>query len=137
MSGRAEQAALPWPTDRSAGPLPRSAAPEILVAVLRSDGDSQLEETETQGLTAVLAVGIAAQNAGRFVMRTRAPGTSDRVYGWRLRGDGLQPLSGSEVFDAYRTDAEAAGIVVPESNVDYCEPPDLGEAGQPGGGHTH
>ncbi|MGW2885179.1 hypothetical protein ACWDDN_07385 [Streptomyces griseoruber] len=114
-----------------------AAAPETLVAVLHSEGDSQLEHTETLGLTAVLAFGIAAQNAGRLVMHTSTPGRSDRVYGWRLRGDGLRPLSETEVSDAYRIDAQAAGIDVPESNVDYCEPPDLGEAGQPGGGHTH
>jgi hypothetical protein len=69
-------------------------------------------------------------------MRTSAPGTSDRVYGWRLRGDGLQPLTAAEVSDAHNTDIQAGRIVAPGSNIDYCEPPDLGDAGRPGG-HTH
>jgi hypothetical protein len=60
-------------------------------------------------------------------MRTSAPGTADRVYGWRLRGEGLHPLSAGEVFDAYCTDIENGDIIAPESDVDYCEPPDLGE----------
>ncbi|WP_328879183.1 hypothetical protein [Streptomyces sp. NBC_00299] len=113
-----------------------SAAPETLVVGLRTDGDSQLEEPEVLELTTVLAFGIAAHNAGDLVMRTSAPGTSDRVYGWRLRGDGLQPFTAAEVFDAYRTDTEAADTDVTEANVDYCEPPDLGEVGRPSG-HTH
>ncbi|MFE1462547.1 hypothetical protein ACFW6M_15800 [Streptomyces nigra] len=112
------------------------AAPETLVAVLRTEGDSQLDETEAPELTKVLACGIATHNAGSLIMRTSAPGTSDRVYGWRLRGDGLQPLTAAEVFDAHSSDIQAGRIVASGSNVDYCEPSDLGEAGRPGG-HTH
>ncbi|MFF4503018.1 hypothetical protein [Streptomyces sp. NPDC001401] len=117
-----------------------SAAPETLVAVLHADdnadGDTQLDESEALEFTTVLALGIAIHRAGGLVMRTSAPGTTDRVYGWRLRGDGLQPLTAGEVFDAYCTDIESGDIVSPDSGVDYCEPPDLGDAGQPGG-HTH
>jgi len=69
-------------------------------------------------------------------MRTSAPGTTDRVYGWRLRGEGLAPLTAGEVFDAYCTDIESGDIVSPEPGVDYTEPPDLGDAGEPSG-HTH
>ncbi len=113
-----------------------SAEPETLVVGLRTDGDLQLEEIEALELTTVLAFGIAARNTGGLVIRTSAPGTSDRVYGWRLRGDGLQPLTSVEAFDAYRADSEFSGTGVAETKVDYCEPPDLGEVGR-SGGHTH
>jgi hypothetical protein len=117
-----------------------SAEPETLVAVLYADdnaaGDTRLDQTRALELTTVLALGIATHSAGGVVMRTSAPGTSDRVCGWRLRGDGLQPLTAGEVFDAYCTDAESGDIVSPESGVDYSEPPDLGDSGQVGG-HTH
>ncbi|MEV0220690.1 hypothetical protein [Streptomyces sp. NPDC050704] len=117
-----------------------SAEPETLVAVLNADdnaeGDTRLDEAEALEFTTVLALGVATHSAGALVMRTSAPGTSDRVYGWRLRGDGLQPLTAGEVFDAYCTDTESGDIVSPESGVDYIEPPDLGDAGQVGG-HTH
>lgn len=117
-----------------------SAEPETLVAVLHADdnaeGDPQLDETEALEFTTVLALGIATHGAGGLVMRTSTPGTSDRVYGWRLHGDGLQPLTAGEVFDAYCTDTESGDIVSPEPGVDYTEPPDLGDSGQ-AGGHTH
>ncbi|MFF1724031.1 hypothetical protein [Streptomyces sviceus] len=113
-----------------------SAVPETLVVGLRTDGDLQLEETEALELTTVLAFGIAAHNAGGLVMRTSTSGMNDRIYGWRLRGDGLQPFTAAEAFDAYRTHIEVGGVGVTETNVDYCEPPDLGEVGQQGG-HTH
>ncbi|MCT9080439.1 hypothetical protein [Streptomyces fulvoviolaceus] len=113
-----------------------AAVPETLVVRLRTDGDLQLDEAEALELTTVLAFGIAAHNAGGLVIRTSAPDTSDRVYGWRLRGDGLQPLTAAEAFDAYRAHIEAGDTSVTETNVDYCEPPDLGEVGR-SGGHTH
>ncbi|MGA5506895.1 hypothetical protein [Streptomyces umbrinus] len=114
-----------------------SAEPETLAAVLHAEGDStRLDETESLEFTTVLALGIATHSAGGVVMRTSAPATSDRVYGWRLRGDELQPLTAAEVFDAYCTDTESGDIVSPESGVDYTAPPDLGDEGQ-AGGHTH
>ncbi|AVH60077.1 MULTISPECIES: hypothetical protein [Streptomyces] len=116
-----------------------SATPETLVAVLRAEDDAgaaHLDESETLEFTAVLALGIATQSAGGLVMRTTAPDTTDRIYGWRLRGDGLEPLTAAEVFDAYCTDAASGDLVSPESGVDYCVPPDLGEEGE-ARGHTH
>jgi hypothetical protein len=118
-----------------------SATPEPLVAVLWAnetpEGTIRLDETEALEFTTVLAVGIATQCAGGLVMRTSAPNTADRVYGWRLRGEGLQPLTAGEVFDAYCTDVESGDLVSPESGVDYCTPPDLGDEGTTKGGHTH
>ncbi|MFF4836733.1 hypothetical protein [Streptomyces sp. NPDC001315] len=117
-----------------------SATPETLVSVLHADDDidgaAQLDEAEALEFTTVLALGIATQSPGGLVMRTSAPGSSDLIYGWRLHGDGLAPLTAGEVFDAYCTDVENGDLISPESDVDYCEPPDLG--GQaPASGHHH
>lgn len=117
-----------------------SGTPETLVSVLHADEDddgaTHLDEAEALEFTTVLALGIATQNAGGLVMRITGPGTTDRIYGWRLRGDGLEPLTAGEVFDAYCTDVESGDLISPESGVDYCEPPGLGEEG-PTSGHRH
>ncbi|MGW3288929.1 hypothetical protein ACWDR3_30245 [Streptomyces sp. NPDC001002] len=116
-----------------------SATPETLVSVLHvdqdDDGATELDEAEALEFTTVLALGIATQSPGGLVMRTSAPGTVDRVYGWRLRGEGLQPLTAGEVFNAYCTDIESGDLISPESDVDYCLPPDLGDEQQPPGHH--
>ena len=117
-----------------------SATPETLVSVLHADEDDdgaiQLDEAEALEFTTVLALGIATRSPGGLVMRTSTPGTTDRVYGWRLRGERLAPLTAGEVFDAYCTDIESGDLISPESDVDYCAPPDLGEEG-PTPGHHH
>jgi hypothetical protein len=117
-----------------------SATAETLVSVLHADEDEhgalQLDEAEALEFTTVLALGLATQSPGGLVIRTSGPGTTDRVYGWRLRGDDLRPLTAGEVFDAYCTDMDSGDIISPESDVDYCVPPDLGEEGQTPG-HRH
>ncbi|MFD9005741.1 hypothetical protein ACFV0T_33130 [Streptomyces sp. NPDC059582] len=117
-----------------------SGTPEPLAAVLHADDDidgtTSLDEAEALEFTTVLALGIATHSPGGLVMRTSAPGSPDRIYGWRLRGDGLAPLTAGEVFDAYCTDVENGDIISPESGVDYCEPPDLGDE-EPKPGHHH
>ncbi|MEU9788578.1 hypothetical protein AB0H92_47840 [Streptomyces phaeochromogenes] len=117
-----------------------STEPETLVAVLRADDDQHgtphLDEAEALEFTTVLALGIATQSPGGLVMRAGTPDSTYRVYGWRLRGEGLEPLTAGEVFDAYCTDVESGDLVSPESGVDYCAPPDLGEEG-PRTRHTH
>lgn len=116
------------------------STPEPLVSVLHADDDSDgathLDEAEALEFTTVLALGLATRSPGGLVMRTTAPGTTDRIYGWRLRGDGLAPLTAAEVFDAYCTDIENGDLIAPESGVDYCVPPDLGEEDTPPG-HRH
>ena len=116
-----------------------SAAPETLLAVLHADedpdGTTRIDETEALEFTTVLALGIATHRAGGLVMRTVAPDTADRVHGWRLRGERLEPLTAAEVFDAYCTDADSGDLISPESGVDYCAPPELG-VDEPTG-HTH
>ncbi|MBC2905128.1 hypothetical protein [Streptomyces cupreus] len=117
-----------------------SGTPEALVSVLHADedtsGTTELDEAEALEFTTVLALGIATHSPGGLVMRTSTPGTTDTIYGWRLRGDGLEPLTAGEVFDAYCTDIESGDLISPESGVDYTVPPDLGEAGA-ASGHTH
>ncbi|GAA0931451.1 hypothetical protein [Streptomyces thermoalcalitolerans] len=111
-----------------------------LTAVLHADdaddaddedaaGPPRLDEAEALEFTTVLALGIATGGPGGLVMRTTAPGTCDRVYGWRLRAGGLVPLTAGEVFDAYCTDIDTGDPIAPESGVDYSEPPDLGDEG--------
>ncbi|MFF9818631.1 hypothetical protein [Streptomyces sp. NPDC014006] len=115
-----------------------SGPPETLLAVLHADQDddgaTQLDEAEALEFTTVLALGLATDGPGGLVMRTSAPGSPDRIYGWRLRNNTLRPLTAGEVFDAYCTDIESGDLVSPESDVDYCEPPDLGEDETP---HHH
>jgi hypothetical protein len=117
-----------------------TGTPETLVSVLHADEDEdgslQLDEAEALEFTTVLALGIATQSPGGLVMRTSAPGTADRIYGWRLRSDGLEPLTAGEVFDAYCTDIDSGDLISPESDVDYCVPPDLGPEDQTPG-HRH
>ncbi|WP_320780614.1 hypothetical protein [Streptomyces sp. CRN 30] len=117
-----------------------SAASQPLTAALRSEGPGapwRTDDTGTLELTTVLAVGLATQSAGGLVMRTSGSGTTDRVYGWKLRGDGLVPLTAGEVFDAYCTDSASGDLVSPESGVDYCAPPSIDDQGPTKGGHTH
>ncbi|KKD04180.1 hypothetical protein [Streptomyces sp. WM6386] len=117
-----------------------TATPETLVSVLHADidadGTTQLDEAEALEFATVLALGLATQTPGGLVMRTSVPKTTDRIYGWRLRGEGLEPLTAGEVFDAYCTDIESGDLISPESGVDYCVPPDLGQDG-PTPGHHH
>ncbi|MFF2851155.1 hypothetical protein ACFVT5_33210 [Streptomyces sp. NPDC058001] len=115
-----------------------TAPSETLLAALNATSDSTgitaLDQTEALEFATVLAVGFATDSSGGLVMRTSRTGEPDRVHGWRIRGDGLEPLTAAEVFDAYCTDVESGDLVSPESGVDYCAPPDLGPDT---GGHTH
>ncbi|MFI7348489.1 hypothetical protein ACIBSR_19765 [Streptomyces sp. NPDC049936] len=116
-----------------------SGAPEGLVSVLHADedidGSPHLDEAEALEFTSVLALGLATHSPGGLVMRISPASGPDRIHGWRLRGYGLEPLTAGEVFDAYCTDVENGGLISPESNVDYCAPPDLGDDHLPPGHH--
>ncbi|MFB9735715.1 hypothetical protein [Streptomyces sp. NPDC057386] len=117
-----------------------SGTPETLIAVLQADDDPdggvRLDDAETLEFTTVLALGLGTHSPGGLVMRISRPGTRDRVYGWRLRGDEVQPLTAGEVFDAYCNDIETGELISPESDVDYTEPPDLGDM-DPAHRHRH
>ncbi|AKN73472.1 hypothetical protein QR97_30240 [Streptomyces sp. PBH53] len=108
-----------------------SGPPDTLVSVLHADqdphGGTRIDEAEALEFTSVLALGLATRSPGGLVMRTSATETADRVYGWRLRAGVLEPLTASEVFDAYCTDVESGDLISPESGVDYSEPPTLGD----------
>ncbi|MGC9380306.1 hypothetical protein [Streptomyces sp. MH13] len=116
-----------------------SGSPETLVTALYADedidGTPHIDEAETLEFTSVLALGLATHSPGGLVMRISTPGGPDRIHGWRLRGYGLEPLTAGEVFDAYCTDAGSGDLISPESNVDYCAPPDLGDDHLPPGHH--
>lgn len=116
-----------------------SGVPEDLVSVLHADedidGSPHLDEAEALEFTSVLALGLATHSPGGLVMRISPASGPDRIHGWRLRGYGLEPLTAGEVFDAYCTDVENGGLISPESNVDYCTPPDLGDDHLPPGHH--
>ncbi|MGV4983554.1 hypothetical protein [Streptomyces sp. NRAIS3] len=117
-----------------------SGPPDTLVSVLHADQDGHdgihLDEAEALEFTTVLALGLATRSPGGLVLRTSAPDTADRVYGWRLRSGGLEPLTAAEVFDAYCTDVESGDLISPETGVDYCEPPGLGDE-RTDPGHHH
>ncbi|MFF8780055.1 hypothetical protein ACF07W_22565 [Streptomyces sp. NPDC015140] len=116
-----------------------SGSPEDLVSVLHADekidGSPHLDEAEALEFTSVLALGLATHSPGGLVMRISPASGPDRIHGWRLRGYGLEPLTAGEVFDAYCTDVENGDLISPESNVDYCAPPDLGDDHLPPGHH--
>ncbi|MDQ8703413.1 hypothetical protein RCO28_13070 [Streptomyces sp. LHD-70] len=98
------------------------------------DGLLNLDETEALEVTTVLAVGIATKSPGGLVQRTTTQDQPDRVCGWRLSGEHLQPLTEAQVFDAYCTDAHTGEPVPPEPGLDYAPAPDLGPYDDP---HTH
>ncbi|MEV8124186.1 hypothetical protein AB0P07_08725 [Streptomyces sp. NPDC085944] len=112
---------------------------ETLLSVLlveeESDGTPHVDEAEALEFTSVLALGLATHSPGGLVMRISPTNGPDRIHGWRLRGYGLEPLTAAEVFDAYCTDVESGDLISPESNVDYCAPPDLGDDRLPPGHH--
>ncbi|SDJ85513.1 hypothetical protein [Streptomyces indicus] len=114
-------------------PLPTHDLTAALHAATDPDGRIHLDEDAALHFTSVLAVALATRSAGGLVVRTRRPGTHDRVQGWRLRGELLLPLTAAEVFDAYCTDVDSGEPLPPESGVDYCAAPDLG----PFEGHAH
>ncbi|MDI3390539.1 hypothetical protein QIS99_30735 [Streptomyces sp. B-S-A8] len=98
------------------------------------DGLMHLDQSEALEATTVLAVGIATQSPGGLVRRTTTPDHPDRVCGWRLNGEHLQPLTEAQVFDAYCTDAHTGEPVPPEPGLDYAQAPDLGPYDDP---HAH
>lgn len=114
---------------------PEETLSSVLLVDTENDGTQRIDEAEALEFTSVLALGLATHSPGGLVMRISAPGGPDRIHGWRLRGYGLDPLTAAEVFDAYCTDIESGDLISPESNVDYCAPPDLGDDRLPPGHH--
>ncbi|WP_175408403.1 hypothetical protein [Streptomyces sp. TRM64462] len=98
-------------------------AADNLLAVLhtsRTDtGPAVLDSAEGAQFVTVLAAGIARETPGGLVLRTTAPGTTDRLHGWRLDQGRLVPLTEAEVFNAYCTDADTGEPLPPEPGVEY------------------
>ncbi|MFJ8002344.1 hypothetical protein ACIQ7D_35460 [Streptomyces sp. NPDC096310] len=109
--------------DEGATPPGRATA---LDGGLSLDGDLPLDgapalfdTSEAAEFVSVLAAGVALESAGGVVLRTTAPGTPDRLHGWRLAAGGLVPLTEGEVFSAYCTDADTGEPLSPEPGVEY------------------
>ncbi|MFE0106473.1 hypothetical protein [Streptomyces sp. NPDC059009] len=118
--------------------VPTEAEP-VLAALHITTGSTTgtlIDESEALEFTTVLALGIATDRRAGLVLRTTTDAGPDRVQGWRLNGTRLTPLTASEVFDAYCTDAITGDLLSPEPGVDYCAAPDLDD-GEPETGHTH
>ncbi|MCQ4206545.1 hypothetical protein [Streptomyces longispororuber] len=114
---------------------------EPLHATLHVDattpGTVRLDETAAMELTIVLALAIATHSPCGLVLRTSTPAEDrDRIYGWHVKDEGLQPLTAAEVFDAYCTDAHTGDLTAPQPGVDYCTAPDV-DASDPEGRHLH
>ncbi|MZD08843.1 hypothetical protein GTW43_27760 [Streptomyces sp. SID5785] len=103
-----------------------------LHAVLHIDatapGSADLDEVEAMELTTLLALALAHRNAFALVARTTA-GRQQRVFGWRLKDERLEPIPAARVFDAYCIDTESGDLTAPEPGVDYCTAPQLADAG--------
>ncbi|MEV7089276.1 hypothetical protein AB0O07_25870 [Streptomyces sp. NPDC093085] len=84
------------------------------------------DATEATEFVSVLAAGVALESGGGVVLRTSAPGTPDRLHGWRLAAGDLVPLTAAEVFNAYCTDAETGDPLPPEPGAEYHAGFDLG-----------
>ncbi|WP_338694245.1 hypothetical protein V2W30_06035 [Streptomyces sp. Q6] len=113
---------------------------ETLHAVLHVDasepGRVTLDETEAMELTTVLALAIVTRTPCGLVLRTTSPGRTARVYGWHLKDESLDPLTGAQVFDAYCVDADSGDLKAPDPHLDYCTAPDVAD-GDPEGRHRH
>jgi hypothetical protein len=111
----------------------------MLHAVLHVDATERdtvtLDETEAMELTTLLALAIAHGNAFAVVVRTVDDG-HQRIFGWRLKDERLQPIPAAQVFDAYCIDVESGDLTAPEPDVDYCTAPQVPDTG-PEGRHCH
>ncbi|WP_236239027.1 hypothetical protein [Streptomyces sp. CC228A] len=80
---------------------------------------TSLDSADATEFLTVLAAGLARRSPGGLVLRTTAPGSPDRLHGWRLDRGRLVPLTEAEVFDAYCTDADTGEPLPPEPGVTY------------------
>ncbi|MFD5426652.1 hypothetical protein [Streptomyces sp. NPDC127084] len=76
---------------------------------------------------AVLAAGLALEGPGGVVLRTCTDDAPDQLQGWRLRSGELLPLTASEVFSAYCTDAHTGEPISPDPGAEYRAGFDLGD----------
>ncbi|MFD3525282.1 hypothetical protein [Streptomyces sp. NPDC058653] len=107
-------------------PAPDEQLLAALQVVRPDTGPARLDASESAEFVTVLAAGIALNSAGGVVLRTTGPDAPDRLHGWRLRDNGLAPLSEAQVFSAYCTDADTGEPLSPEPGVEYHAGFDLG-----------
>ncbi|MEU5209039.1 hypothetical protein [Streptomyces sp. NPDC020742] len=110
-------------------------APPLVAALhptTRSDTPAPAAESESLIFCTVLAAGLAMGTPGGIVSRTTTDDSRrDTVRGWALWDSWLRPLTASEVFAAYCTDADTGEPIPPEHGVVHAPglplipPPDL------------
>ncbi|MFG2298401.1 hypothetical protein [Streptomyces sp. NPDC048603] len=75
-------------------------------------------------LEAMMVLTLAAMVGGGAVIRSTVDQASE-VMGWKLMEFYAKPLSASEIFNAYCTDAETGEVIPPEWGVEYVAAPRL------------
>nr|MDT0519957.1 hypothetical protein [Streptomyces sp. DSM 41633] len=76
-------------------------------------------------LEAMMALTLAAKVGGGAVIRTNVPNQTSEVRGWKLVEFYAKPLSASEIFNVYCTDAATGELIPPEWGVEYVAAPRL------------
>ncbi|MDH6544160.1 hypothetical protein [Streptomyces sp. SPB4] len=76
-------------------------------------------------LEAMMALTLAAMVGGGAVIRTNCADQTSEVMGWRLVEFYAKPLSASEIFNVYCTDAMTGEVIPPEWGVEYVAAPRL------------
>ncbi|MFJ3817839.1 hypothetical protein [Streptomyces sp. NPDC090056] len=89
-----------------------------------NDGETS-ELDPDDALEAMMALTLAAMVGGGAVIRTIRTDQTSEVMGWRLVEFYAKPLSASEIFAAYCTDAVTGELIAPEWGVDYMAAPHL------------
>ncbi|MFD3728851.1 hypothetical protein [Streptomyces sp. NPDC058671] len=72
-------------------------------------------------LEAMVILTLAAIVGGGVVLRTCFADQTSEVRGWRLVEFYAKPLSASEIFSAYCTDAETGELIAPEWGLEYVD----------------
>ncbi|MFJ6784566.1 hypothetical protein [Streptomyces yangpuensis] len=76
-------------------------------------------------LEAMMVLTLAAVVGGGAVIRTNFADQTSEVKGWKLVEFYAKPLSASEIFSAYCTDAATGELIAPEWGVEYVAAPRL------------
>ncbi|MEV8537245.1 hypothetical protein [Streptomyces sp. NPDC051211] len=89
-----------------------------------NDGDTTDLDPD-DALEAMLILTLAAIVGGGAVVRTNFAHQTSEVRGWKLVEFYAKPLSASEIFSAYCTDAVTGELIAPEWGVEYVAAPRL------------
>ncbi|MFF9981143.1 hypothetical protein [Streptomyces erythrochromogenes] len=95
-----------------------------ITAPFHNDGEtSDLDPDDALDTMTVLT--LAAVVGGGAVIRTKLADQTSEVMGWKLVEFYAKPLSASEIFSAYCTDAVTGELIAPEWGVKYVAAPRL------------